>query len=220
MVLVKADGVRACACVKAEADGLKAGDLCVADVAGRRRFCVARAVFPCGESAPPPSKDCAFVRVATADDAARRETNLRLAKTALKAFDTESAGAPQRPYAISAWFDEPRRHLLVLYHADHPFDARRIEMSLRRRFGAEVAVRQIGIRDEVAAVGSVGPCGCPVCCARALVPAGAANVNVKMAKRQNISLNPANLNGQCDRLKCCLVFENYGDAQEEGENNG
>ena len=207
MILVKADGVRACACVKAEGDGLRAGDLCVAEIAGRRRFCTVRAVFPDNGGAPPPTKDCAFVRGATEDDVARRETNVNLAKTAMKAFDTESAGAPQRPYAINAWFDEPRRHLLVLYHADRQFDARRIEMSLRRRFGAEVSVRQIGIRDEVAAVGSVGPCGCPVCCARGLVTARAANVNVKMAKRQNISLNPANLNGQCDRLKCCLIFE-------------
>ncbi len=206
MLLVKADGVRACACVKAEADGLKAGDLCVAEIAGRRRFCTVRAVFP-DNGAPPPSQDCAFVRVATDDDVARRETNALLAKKAMKAFDTESAGAPQRPYAINAWFDEPRRHLLVLFHADHQFDTRRIVMSLRRRFGADVSVQQIGIRAEVAAVGSVGPCGCPVCCARALVDAGAANVNVKMAKRQNISLNPANLNGQCDRLKCCLIFE-------------
>ncbi len=208
MLLVKADGVRACACVKAEADGIKAGDLCVAEVAGHRRFCIVRAVFPHDETAPSPSKDCAFIRTATADDASRRETNLNLAKTAMKAFDTECAGAPQRPYAVNAWFDEPRRHLLVLFHADHQFDTRRIVMSLRRRFGADVSVQQIGIRAEVAAVGSVGPCGCPVCCARALVDAGAANVNVKMAKRQNISLNPASLNGQCDRLKCCLVFEN------------
>ncbi len=207
MLLVKADGVRACACVKAEVNGLKAGDLCVAEVAGHRRFCFVRAVFPCEETAPPPSKDCAFIRVATADDASRREMNLHLAQKALKTFDTECAGAPQRPYAINAWFDEPRRHLLVLFHADHQFDTRRIVMSLRRRFGADVSVQQVGIRGEVAAVGSIGPCGCPVCCARALVEAGAANVNVKMAKRQNISLNPANLNGQCDRLKCCLVFE-------------
>ena len=207
MILVKADGVRACACLKADADELKAGDLCVAEVAGRRRFCIVRAAFPCGDNAPPPSPGCTFVRVATEDDVARRETNLRLAETALKAFDTASAGAPQKPYAIAAWFDEPRRHLLVLYHADHPFDARRVEMSLRRRFGAEVSARQVGIRDEVAAVGMIGPCGCPVCCARALATAGAANVNLKMAKRQNVSLNPASLNGQCDRLRCCLGFE-------------
>lgn len=210
-ILVKPDGVRNCFCLKADAAGLRTGDLCVAEVAGRRRFCLVRAVFD-GDGAPAPSKGASFIRVATDDDRARRETNGRLAESAMRAFDTESTGAPQRPYAIEASFDEPRRHLLLLFHADRPFDARRIEASLHRRFGAEVNARQVGIRDEVAALGSIGPCGCPVCCARILQSADSVGVNVRMAKRQNVAMNPASLNGHCGRLKCCLGFEGGGDA--------
>ncbi len=208
-ILLKPDGVRNCVCVKADAAGLKTGDVCLAAVAGRKRFCTVRAVLAC---AIPPTAGASFIRAATDDDLSRREMNNRLAQTAMRAFDTESAGAPQRPYAIEAHFDEPRKHLVLIFHADRPFDARRMEMSLGRRFGADVEARQVGIREEFAVLGSIGPCGCPVCCARVMRSPDAVGVNLRMAKRQNISLNPASLNGQCDRLKCCLGFEEGGDG--------
>lgn len=221
-VLVKADGESGCVAVRAETDALKAGDLCVAEVAGRRRFGTVRAVFRAdAPGALPPTPRCAFVRAGTAEDAARRKANRDLAEVAMKSFDTETAGAPQRPHAVCADFDEPRKHLRIVYHADRPFDTRRVVAALRRRFGAEIDARQAGIRDEVASLGSIGPCGCPVCCARALADVRNVNVNVRMAKRQNVALNPANLNGQCGRLKCCLGFEDDGGGQDgrtaEGE---
>ena len=216
LLLIHADGVRPCACVRAP-EALAAGALCVAEAAGRQRFCVVRAAFPEGRAAPAPTPGWTFARAATADDAGRRATNAQLAEAAMKAFDAETAGAPQKPYAIGAAFDAPRRHLRLVFHADRPFDTRRVAASLRRRFGAEVEARQAGIRDEVAALGAIGPCGCPVCCARALVPSGAGGVNVRMAKRQNVALTPANLNGYCGRLKCCLGFEDAGGPAEGAE---
>jgi cell fate regulator YaaT (PSP1 superfamily) len=211
LLLVKADGEQRCACIRAKADALKAGDLCVADIAGRHRFCKIRAVFrENAGNVPEPTPRCAFVRAATADDFVRREANRDLAGMAMKAFDVETAGAPQKPHAVSACFDVLRKQLRIVYHADRPFDTRRVESALRRRFGSEVAARQAGIRDEVASLGSIGPCGRPVCCACALADVRNVGVNVRMAKRQNVSLNPASLNGQCDRLKCCLGFEDEG----------
>ena len=169
-------------------------------------------------SIPRPECPCPRPPCAAADDAVRRETNRKLADAAMRAFDAETSGAPQRPYAIAATFaSEPRRQLRLLYHADRPFDTRRTEATLRRRFGADVVLRQAGIRDEVAALGSIGPCGRPVCCACALTPAGASGVNLRMAKRQNVALNPVSLNGQCDRLKCCLGFEDDGDEPTSPE---
>ncbi len=215
-LLVKADGERGCVCVRADTDALKAGDLCVAEIAGRRRFCTVRAVFRTGASgALPPTPRCSFARAGTADDVVRRKANRDLASLAMKAFDTETAGAPQKPYAVNASFDESRKQLRIVYHADRPFDPRRVAAALRRRFGAEVDARQAGIRDEVASLGSIGPCGCPVCCACGLADVRNINVNVRMAKRQNVALNPANLNGQCGRFKCCLGFEDDSANSEE-----
>lgn len=217
--LVHADGLRTCLCVTAGQDvaDLKVNDLCVAEIDGRRRYCTVCAVLPNGGARHAPAANCRILRVATEEDKARRETNRKLAEAAIKAFDTENAGAPQKPYAICAHFDEPRKHLDLLYHADRPFDARRTETSLRRRYNADVTVRQVGIRDEVAAIGSIGPCGRPVCCAHWLESVSSLNLNVRMAKKQNISLNPTSLNGQCDKLKCCLSFELEADAQQPSE---
>lgn len=217
--LVHADGLRACLCVTADkgVTGLKVNDLCVAEINGCRRFCTVCAVLLNDDARYTPVAKCRILRAATEEDRARRETNRKLAEAAIKAFDTENAGAPQKPYAISAHFDEPRKHLELLFHADRPFDARRSEASFRRRYSAEVSIRQVGIRDEVAAIGSIGPCGRPVCCARWLDSVGSLNLNVRMAKKQNISLNPSSLNGQCDKLKCCLSFELETDTQPSQE---
>lgn len=184
------------------------GTLCVAEIEGVQRYChVENVLSAATQPSPPCARECRFVRIATEADASRRETNNRLAANAMKAFDTENAGAPQKPYAVAAYFNVDRTRLYLLYHADHPFDTRRSESSLHRRFGAEVSARQIGIRDEVASIGSIGPCGRPVCCAHWLKSANSLNVNVRMAKKQNVSLNPTSLNGYCEKIKCCLGFE-------------
>lgn len=74
-------------------------------------------------------------------------------------------------------------------------------------------MRQIGVRDEAKTLGGIGPCGRMLCCSTHLVDFEP--VSVKMAKEQNIALNPAKLSGICGRLMCCLTYEvaqNPGDA--------
>ena len=79
-------------------------------------------------------------------------------------------------------------------------------MDLAGAFKAKIELRQVGIRDEAKLVGGLGPCGREVCCKNFLQDFE--KVSIKMAKNQNLSLNPANISGLCNRLMCCLAYEN------------
>jgi cell fate regulator YaaT (PSP1 superfamily) len=72
-------------------------------------------------------------------------------------------------------------------------------------FKTRIELRQIGVRDEAKMIGGLGPCGRPLCCTTFL--GDFAPVSIKMAKEQNLSLNPAKISGICSRLMCCLNYE-------------
>ncbi len=74
-------------------------------------------------------------------------------------------------------------------------------------------MRQIGVRDEARAVGGIGPCGKELCCAAFLTDFEP--ITVKMAKDQNLALNPSKLSGVCGRLMCCLIYEHESYARRK-----
>ncbi len=201
----------ATAAVPAEID-VRAGDLCVcewrdAQVMGRCRG--PRAATP-GDAAlnAPLLPATRLLRLATSADRKRERANDELAAQALKAFGVECAGAPQAVRPVAARFTLDRKRLTIFYLAERPYDGRRNAASLKRRFGAEVEMRQAGVRDESALLGGLGTCGRATCCStwmRHFPP-----VNVRMAKTQELALNPAGINGGCGRLKCCLRYEYEG----------
>ena len=82
-------------------------------------------------------------------------------------------------------------------------------------FKTRIELRQIGVRDETKILGGIGICGRPLCCHTYL--ADFVPVSIKMAKEQNISLNPSKISGNCGRLMCCLKYENdaYTEAQKD-----
>ena len=87
-------------------------------------------------------------------------------------------------------------------------DFRELVRDLAGVFRARIELRQIGVRDEAKMLGGLGICGRPFCCAQFLddfVP-----VSIKMAKTQNLSLNPTKISGTCGRLMCCLKYEQDG----------
>lgn len=174
---------------------------CLAEIGNRILFC--RIIRPANVK----NTKGAFLRLETEDDTSRRETNEKLAKAAMHVFDTENQGAVFNPHAVAATFDYERKNLILFFSADKPYDTKRSVISLKRRYAAEVEIKQIGIRDEFSALGAIGPCGRVCCCATGIFSSGIQNVNLKMAKAQNVSLNPVNLNGQCERIKCCVAFE-------------
>ncbi|MCM8709653.1 stage 0 sporulation family protein [Clostridium sp. SYSU_GA19001] len=95
--------------------------------------------------------------------------------------------------------------VIFYFTADGRIDFRELVKDLATVFRTRIELRQIGVRDESKMVGGLGPCGRPLCCSSFLgdfVP-----VSIKMAKEQNLSLNPTKISGICGRLMCCLNYE-------------
>lgn len=95
--------------------------------------------------------------------------------------------------------------VIFYFTADGRVDFRELVKDLASIFKTRIELRQIGVRDEAKMIGGLGPCGRPMCCSTYLgdfVP-----VSIKMAKEQNLSLNPTKISGICGRLMCCLNFE-------------
>lgn len=96
--------------------------------------------------------------------------------------------------------------ITFIYTAEGRVDFRELIKDFASTFKAKVELRQIGVRDEAKMCGGLGPCGKEVCCKQFLNDFG--KVNIKMAKNQNLTLNPNSISGLCGRLMCCLAFEN------------
>src|SRR6185436_13265712 len=94
---------------------------------------------------------------------------------------------------------------LVYFSSDQRVDFRELVKDLAAHLHARIEMRQVGVRDEAKMVGGIGSCGRELCCTTFLPQF--APVSIKMAKNQNLALNPAKVSGQCGRLKCCLVYE-------------
>lgn len=100
-------------------------------------------------------------------------------------------------------FDESK--ILFYFTADGRVDFRELVKSLASVFKTRIELRQIGVRDEAKMLGGIGICGRPVCCNSFL--GDFHPVSIKMAKEQNLSLNPTKISGTCGRLMCCLKYE-------------
>ncbi|MYL65966.1 stage 0 sporulation protein [Bacillus hwajinpoensis] len=106
-----------------------------------------------------------------------------------------------------------RNKIIFYFTADGRVDFRELVKGLASIFRTRIELRQIGVRDEAKMLGGIGPCGRMLCCSTWL--GDFEPVSIKMAKDQNLSLNPAKISGLCGRLMCCLKYEN--DAYESGK---
>ena len=120
---------------------------------------------------------------------------------------------------VEQLFDGSR--LLFYYTAEGRVDFRELVRDLAAHFRTRIEMRQIGVRDEARMLGGYGSCGRPLCCTTWLQ--SFAPISIKMAKQQNLSLNPSKLSGMCGRLKCCLRYElpngkgvKHGGCADEG----
>ena len=95
--------------------------------------------------------------------------------------------------------------VIFYFTADGRVDFRELVKDLAAIFKTRIELRQIGVRDEAKMLGGLGPCGRPMCCSTFL--GDFASVSIKMAKEQNLSLNPTKISGICGRLMCCLNYE-------------
>lgn len=95
--------------------------------------------------------------------------------------------------------------VIFYFTADGRVDFRELVKDLAAVFKTRIELRQIGVRDEAKMIGGLGPCGRPLCCSSFL--GEFEPVSIKMAKEQNLSLNPTKISGICGRLMCCLKYE-------------
>ncbi len=110
--------------------------------------------------------------------------------------------------------------VIFYFTADGRVDFRELVKDLAAVFKTRIELRQIGVRDEAKMLGGIGTCGRVLCCSTFL--GEFEPVSIKMAKEQNLSLNPAKISGICGRLMCCLKYESeqYDTKEQERPNNG
>jgi len=106
---------------------------------------------------------------------------------------------------ISAQYNLDGNHLTIFFSAEKRVDFRELVRELSRNLKTRVELRQVGARDEAKLCGGLGKCGFPLCCTTFL--SEFAPVSIKMAKEQDIALNPMKTSGICGRLLCCLGYE-------------
>jgi cell fate regulator YaaT (PSP1 superfamily) len=110
---------------------------------------------------------------------------------------------PMKMVNVESFFDGSK--LIFYFIADGRIDFRELVKDLVHRFHTRIEMRQIGVRNEAKMLGGLGHCGRELCCASFLPDF--ATVSVKMAKEQNLPLNPTKISGLCGRLMCCLTYE-------------
>ena len=147
----------------------------------------------------------AVIRVATPEDDRIEERNHEKEKEAYKICleKIEKHGLAMKLVQAEYTFDNNK--LLFYFTADGRIDFRELVKDLASVFRTRIELRQIGVRDETKILGGIGICGRPLCCHTFLTEF--APVSIKMAKEQNLSLNPTKISGVCGRLMCCLKNE-------------
>lgn len=110
---------------------------------------------------------------------------------------------PMRLVSVERRFDGSK--VIVYFTADGRVDFRQLVKDLVGKFRTRIEMRQIGVRHQAKMVGGLGTCGRPLCCSAFLNSFDP--VTIKMAKKQNVSLNPNKISGMCGRLMCCLTYE-------------
>ena len=146
-----------------------------------------------------------IIRIATEDDTRRYEDNKKKSKRAFGICLEKIAKHKLDMKLIEAEYTFDNNKVLFYFTADRRIDFRELVKDLASVFKTRIELRQIGVRDETKMVGGIGICGRELCCNKHLsefVP-----VSIKMAKEQNLSLNPTKISGVCGRLMCCLKHE-------------
>ena len=151
----------------------------------------------------PPLKP--VIRMATDEDRAVETRNKEKEKEAFKICQDKIKKHNLEMKLIDAEYTFDNNKMLFYFTADGRIDFRELVKDLAAVFKTRIELRQIGVRDETKILGGIGICGRPLCCHTYL--SEFAPVSIKMAKEQNLSLNPTKISGVCGRLMCCLKNE-------------
>ncbi len=145
------------------------------------------------------------LRIATAEDDERVRRNREKEKEAFKICQEKVNKHQLEMKLIGAEYTFDNNKILFYFTADGRIDFRELVKDLAVIFKTRIELRQIGVRDETKMIGGIGVCGRVLCCSTYL--SEFQPVSIKMAKEQNLSLNPTKISGACGRLMCCLKNE-------------
>ena len=146
-----------------------------------------------------------IIRIATEQDLAMQKRNEQAEKEAFDIALDRIAEHKLEMKLVDVEYAFDRSKIIFYFTANGRVDFRMLVKSLASIFKTRIELRQIGVRDEAKMLGGIGPCGRPICCRTFL--SDFTPVSIKMAKEQNLSLNPTKISGLCDRLMCCLKYE-------------
>jgi cell fate regulator YaaT (PSP1 superfamily) len=168
-----------------------------------------------------PDDSARVLRRATRDDTVTRLKQQQRERDAQRICQLKirERGLAMKLTRVEQLFDGSR--LIFYYTAEGRVDFRELVRDLAAHFRTRIEMRQIGVRDEARMLGGYGSCGRPLCCTTWLQTFEP--ISIKMAKQQQLSLNPSKLSGMCGRLKCCLRYElpngkgvKHGGCADEG----
>ena len=145
------------------------------------------------------------VRIATAEDIQHNKDNKEAQKEAYQVCQKKIAEHKLDMKLVSVEYTFDNSKILFYFTANGRVDFRSLVKDLAGVFKTRIELRQIGVRDDAKMLGGLGICGRPICCGAFL--GDFQPVSIKMAKEQNLSLNPTKISGVCGRLMCCLKYE-------------
>ena len=146
-----------------------------------------------------------IMRIATEQDMLTQKRNEEYEKEAFDIAIERIAEHNLEMKLVDVDYAFDHSKIIFYFTANGRVDFRLLVKNLASIFKTRIELRQIGVRDEAKMLGGIGPCGRPICCRTFL--GDFTPVSIKMAKEQNLSLNPTKISGLCDRLMCCLKYE-------------
>ncbi len=191
--------------------GVKQGDTVILSNGSGERYATVVSDIPpgcdsstCGRRAKD-TPQLALVRFATQEDRRQHDKTREREGDAYRSclMKIKERGLPMK--LIRVVFETDGSRATFYFTAEHRIDFRSLVRELAREFQIRIEMRQVGPRDAAGMLGGYGSCGRPLCCSSWLDKFRP--ISIKMAKKQNLSLNPSKLTGQCGRLKCCLAYE-------------
>jgi len=184
---------------------LKKDDCCLIRHKGEEKIALVVQVNKCLHGAPSIEQNGRVLRLATPEEK-RIFSKIRDKEEEACKFCSERIAHLKLPMKL-IWMEflDKGKKAVFYFRAEERIDFRELVKDLARKFRVRIELKQIGVRDEAKLLCGYGLCGRPLCCSQFLK--NFEPVSIKMAKAQNLTLNPAKISGLCGRLMCCLAFE-------------
>lgn len=147
-----------------------------------------------------------IVRIASQEDITKYNDNKALEPHVIESTKKYAKKHELEIKVLEAEYTLDCSKLIIYFEAEGRIDFRELVKDLAEEFHTRIELRQVGSRDGAKVFGGIGPCGLIVCCQTFITQFD--NVSVKMAKNQNLSLNPVKISGNCGKLLCCINYEN------------